>query len=100
MHKEKSMPFVEARANLSELIDRVAEHGETYVIAKRQKPIAVIIGMERYQQLVGAAKHHRTVAGKRLLKIAGIAKATGDTDQAIRALRQSKLATARRSTQS
>jgi prevent-host-death family protein len=44
MAKEKVMPFVEARARLSEIVDRVAEHGDTYVVAKRQKPVAVIMG--------------------------------------------------------
>ena len=29
MAKEKVMPFVEARAKLSEIVDRVAEHGDT-----------------------------------------------------------------------
>jgi len=47
MAKEKVMPFVEARARLSEIVDRVAEHGDTYVVAKRQKPVAVIIWIDR-----------------------------------------------------
>jgi hypothetical protein len=37
MGKEKVMTFVEARAQLSEIVDRVAEHGDTYVVAKRHK---------------------------------------------------------------
>ena len=69
MAKEKVMPFVEARARLSEIVDRVAEHGDTYVVAKRQKPVAVIIGIDRYRQLSGTAKHVREIAGKRILNI-------------------------------
>jgi prevent-host-death family protein len=94
MAREKLMPFVEARAKLSEIVDRVAERGETYVIAKRQKPVAVIIGIDRYRQLSGTGKHVREIAGKRILKIGGIAKAVGDIDEAIRALRKSRLAAA------
>ena len=47
MAKEKIMTFVQARSKLSEIVDRVAEHGDTYVVAKRQKPVAVIIGIDR-----------------------------------------------------
>ena len=91
MAKEKVMRFVEARAKLSEIVDRVAEHGDTYVVAKRQKPVAVIIGFDRYRQLSGTAKHMRRIAGKRILNIEGIATAVGDIDEAIRALRKSRL---------
>lgn len=90
MAKEKVMTFVEARAMLSEIVDRVAEHGDTYVVAKRQKPVAVIIGIDRYRHLSGTAKYIKEVSGKRILKIGGIAKAAGDIDQAIRALRKSR----------
>jgi prevent-host-death family protein len=96
MAKEKVMPFVEARAKLSEIVDRVAEYGDTYVVAKRQKPVAVIIGIDRYRQLSGSAKHIKTIGGKRVLDIAGIATAVGNIDQAIRALRKSRLDTAGR----
>jgi prevent-host-death family protein len=91
MAKEKILPFVEARAKLSEILDRVAEHGDTYVVAKRQKPVAVIIGVDRYRQLSGTGKYIKKNAGKRILKIGGIAKAVGDIDEAIRALRKSRL---------
>ena len=97
MAREKIMPFVEARAKLSEIVDRVAEHGDTYVVAKRQKPVAVIIGIERYRQLSGTGKYIKKIAGKRILKIGGIAKAVGDIDEAIRALRKSRLEAVARS---
>jgi hypothetical protein len=32
MAKEKLMTFVQARSKLSEIVDRVAEHGDTYVV--------------------------------------------------------------------
>ena len=97
MGREKIVPFVEARAKLSEILDRVAEQGDIYVLAKRQKPVAVIIGIDRYRQLSGAAKHMKEIAGKRVLKIGGVATAVGDIDEAIRALRTSRLAAAGRS---
>ena len=40
------MTFVQARSKLSEIVDRVAEHGDAYVVSKRQKPVAVIIGID------------------------------------------------------
>jgi prevent-host-death family protein len=91
MAKEKIMTFVQARSKLSEIVDRVAEHGDTYVVSKRQKPVAVIIGIERYRQLSGTGKYIKEINGKRILKIGGIAKAVGDIDEAIRELRKSRL---------
>jgi prevent-host-death family protein len=91
MAKETVLAFVEARSKLSEIVDRVSEQGDTYVVAKRQKPVAVIIGIDRYRQLSGASKHLKKVGGKRILNIEGIATAVGDIDQTIRALRKSRL---------
>ena len=91
MAKEKVMTFVQARSKLSEIVDRVAEHGDTYVVSKRQKPVAVIIGIDRYRLLSGTNKYMKEVGGKKILKIGGIAKAVGDIDEAIRALRKSRL---------
>jgi prevent-host-death family protein len=97
MPKEKVMPFVEARAKLSEIVDRVAEHGDTYVVSKRQKPVAVIIGIDRYRELSGTGKYIKKIGGKRILRIGGIATAVGDIDEAIRTLRKSRLEAVRRS---
>ena len=91
MAKETVMTFVQTRSRLSEIVDRVAEHGDTYVISKRQKPVAVIIGIDRYRHLSGTAKYVKEIAGKKILKIGGIAKAVGDIDEAIRALRKSRI---------
>ncbi len=62
MGKEKVMPFVEARARFSEILNRVAEQGDTYVVAKRQKPVAVIIGIDRYRQLQGTGNISKKLA--------------------------------------
>ena len=69
MAKEKVMTFVQARSKLSEIVDRVSEHGDTYVVSKRQKPVAVIIGIDRYRHLTGTAKYMKNVGGKQILNI-------------------------------
>jgi len=89
--KEKNMTFVQARSKLSEIVDRVAESGETYIVSKRQKPRAVIIGIDRYRELSGTSKYLRTVGGRKIFKLGGIGKAVGDIDEAIRELRRSRI---------
>jgi prevent-host-death family protein len=91
MAKEKIMTFVEARSRLSEIVDRVSEEGETYIVSKRQKPVAVIIGIDEYRHLSGTAKYMKNVGGRRIINLEGIATAVGDIDEAIRALRKSRL---------
>ena len=91
MGKEKNMTFVQARSKLSEIVDRVAESGDTYVVSKRQKPCAVIIGIDRYREISGTSKYLKTVRGKRIMNIEGIATAVGDIDDAIRELRKSRI---------
>jgi prevent-host-death family protein len=89
--KEKVITFVQARSKLSEIVDRVSEHGDTYVVSKRQKPVAVIIGIDRYRELSGTSKYLKNVGGRKIFKLGGIGKAVGDIDEAIRGLRKSRL---------
>ena len=91
MGKEKIMTFVQARSKLSEIVDRVAENGDTYVVSKRQKPVAVIIGVDRYREISGTSKYLKTIRGKRILNLEGIATAVGDIDEAIGELRKSRM---------
>lgn len=91
MAKEKIMTFVEARSKLSEIVDRAADSGDTYVVSKRQKPVAVIIGIDRYRELTGTSKYLKTIGGKKIFKLGGIGKAFGDIDEAIRELRKSRI---------
>ena len=91
MAKEKVVSFVKARKELSRILDQVSSGGEPVVIAKRHKPLAVVVGLERYRQVSGTHKHFAKVKGKRILKIRGIARAVGDIDEAIRALRKSRI---------
>jgi hypothetical protein len=55
----------------------------------RQKPVAVIIGIDRSGDCP-APPNIKEIAGQRILDIGGIATAVGDIDRAIRALRKSK----------
>jgi prevent-host-death family protein len=91
MAKEKVMSLVQARSKFSEIVDLVAESGDTYVVSKRQKPRAVIIGIDRYRELSGTSKYLKNVRGKKILRIGGIGKAVGDIDEAIRELRKSRI---------
>jgi len=91
MGKEKNMTFVQARSKLSEIVDRVAESGDTYVVSKRQKPCAVIIGIDRYREISGSSKYLKDVGGRKIFKLGGIGKAVGDIDEAIRELRKSRI---------
>ena len=90
MAKEKVVSFVKARKDLSQILDRVSTGGAPVVIFKRHKPLAVVVGLDRYRQVSGAHKHLAKVKGKRILKIRGIAKGVADIDEAIRTLRRSR----------
>jgi prevent-host-death family protein len=91
MEKEKVISFVQARSKLSEIVDRVAESRDTYVVSKRQKHRAVIIGIDRYRELSGTSKYLKNVRGRKIFKLGGIGKAVGDIDEAIRELRRSRI---------
>jgi prevent-host-death family protein len=91
MAKEKVMSFVQARTKLSEIVDRVAESGDTYIVSKRQKPRAVIIGIDRYRELSGTSKYMKNVGKKKIFKLGSIGTAVGDIDEAIRELRKSRI---------
>ncbi len=60
-------------------------------MSKRQKPRAVIIGIDRYRELSGTSKYLKTAGGKRILNLEGIGTAVGDIDEAIRKLRKSRI---------
>ncbi len=46
----ETINLAEARKKLPELVDR-ASAGQTYVLARRGREVAVIIGLEEYQRL-------------------------------------------------
>ena len=91
MAGEKLLSFVEARGKLSEIIDQVNQRGQAVIIAKRRKPVAVVLGVDRYRQMVNAGKNVRKVKGKRLLRLRALASAVGNIDRAVADLRRSRL---------
>ena len=91
MAKEKVVSFVKARRDLSRILDQVSNGGESVVISKRHKPLAVVVGLDRYRQVSGTKKYLAKVKGKRILKIRGIASGVADIDEAIGALRRSRI---------
>lgn len=97
MAKEKILSFVKARRELSQILDQVSNGGQPIVIAKRQKPLAVIVGLSRYREMAGASKYLTKVKGKRILKIRGIASGVADIDEVISALRRSRIGALTRS---
>ena len=92
MAKEKILSFVEARANLSEVVEQANKRGQTYVIAKKEKPVAVIMGFQKYQDMVNGRKHLKSRGGKRILMLSNTATGVGNIDQAIKDLRRSRIA--------
>ncbi len=91
MAKEKILSFVEARANLSEVVEQASKRGQTYVIAKRGKPVAVIVGFEKYQEMANGRKHLKSRGGKRILKLSDTATGVANIDEAIKDLRKSRI---------
>jgi prevent-host-death family protein len=91
MAKEKVVSFVKARRELSRILDQVSNGGAPVVIAKRQKPLAVLVGLDRYRQVSGAHRQLAKVEGKRILKVRGMAKGSPDIDKAIDTLRRSRI---------
>lgn len=91
MAREKILSFVEARAELSRILDQVSRGGEPVIVGKREKPIAVIVGIERYREMVSAGKNLRRRNGRQILKLRATASAAGDIDQAISGLRRARI---------
>lgn len=48
----KVVPFTEARATLSELLDEVTERHEHVVITRKGRPAGVVLSNEEYEALV------------------------------------------------
>ena len=92
MAREKILSFVEARANLSEVVEKANKRGQTYVIAKKKNPVAVIMGFQKYQDMVNGRKHLKSRGGKRILTLSNTATGVGNIDQAIKDLRRSRIA--------
>jgi prevent-host-death family protein len=91
MAKEKVISFAKARRELSQILDQVTNGGAPVVIARRDKPVAVVVGVDRYRQVSGTHRWLEKVEGKRILKVRGMAKGSPDIDKAIDSLRKSRI---------
>ena len=94
MAKENILSLVEARANLSDVVEQANQRGQTYVIAKRGKPVGVIVGYRKYQEMADGRKHLKNQGGNKILKLSKTATAIDDIDEAIKELRKSRIASA------
>lgn len=47
----KTVPFTEARAHLSDLVDEVEQRHEHVVITRNGRPAAVVVSADEYEQL-------------------------------------------------
>lgn len=47
-----SGPLTEVRDNLREVVDKVVETGNEFIITRRGKPVAVVLGYDEYEALV------------------------------------------------
>lgn len=47
----KSISLVQAQNQLAEIVDRAAHHRERFILEQHGRPMAVLLGMEDYQQL-------------------------------------------------
>ncbi len=92
MYRERVLSFVQARRNLSRLLDEISAKREAVIIAKRDIPVAAILGMDHYNELRNTRKRLSRSGTKRVLKLGGVAEPLGDLDQAIRDLRKSRRA--------
>ena len=57
-----------ARTHLGQLIKRVSESGETYVLTKKGTPKVVILGIEEYEDLLEIAEEQRDKALQKALR--------------------------------
>ena len=91
MPEQQILSFVEARRNLSGLMDEVSRSRKAIIITKRNKPMAAILGADYYEEMKNARKRLGRAGAKKVLKLSGIAEPLGDLDQAISELRRSRI---------
>ena len=54
--KAKPVPAMRVRDNLGELLSRAAYANERFIVQRRGKPIAVLLGLGDYEELVQKAE--------------------------------------------
>jgi prevent-host-death family protein len=88
MAQRETVPFAQARKELSRIVDQVSTGGRPVVITKRQKPVAIVVGLERYRSEAEPAGRSRR---RRIFKVKGIARGPADVDRVIAELRRSRI---------
>ncbi len=53
---KKTVKTADVRSQLGDLLDRVSEHGDEYVIERRGKPLAAIVSVERLARMEKASE--------------------------------------------
>ena len=91
MYRKRILSFVHARRNLSRLLDEISVKREAVIIAKRDKPVAALLGVDHYNEIMKAHRRLGRLGSKRVLKLGGVAEPLGDLEQAIRDLRKSRI---------
>lgn len=93
MDKEKILSSVELRANLSEIIEQARNRGQTYIIKKREKPVAVIMGFRKYKGMVNGKRLLKVHGSNQILKLSNTVTSVAKIDNAIKNLRKSRIVT-------
>lgn len=57
---EKTVSMAEAKSHLSELVGRAAYHGEQFVLARRGRPMAILLSVDEYKRLRAEGTHNTT----------------------------------------
>jgi prevent-host-death family protein len=65
---EKIIGITEARTNMKNLVDRVSEQNEIYVIARNSKPQAVIISYEEYIKNIAMLEESKKLRFEKVLE--------------------------------
>jgi len=91
--KEKILSSAELRANLSEIMEQAKNRGQTYIIKKRGKPVAVIMGFRKYKGMVNGKRLLKSHGSNQILKLNNAATSVAKIDKAIKNLRNSKIVT-------
>ena len=65
---EKIIGITEARTNIKNLVDKVSEQNETYIIARDSKPKAVIISYDEYIRNRTMIEESRKLRFEKVLK--------------------------------
>jgi prevent-host-death family protein len=60
-----------AKSAFSEILGRAAYGGQRFIIQRRGKPLAVVIGMDEYEEFLAFKRARRLMRFQRLREVAG-----------------------------